>query len=113
MAATLKSRLPQIAAELRPRVNEAVEAGAEIIAERARARVPDAPPQGQGLIAAIHVEDAGSSGYSVLAGDAEVFYGHMVEFGTSHSAAHPFLIPAAEESREAVAGLVTAALRRL
>lgn len=32
----------------------------------------------------------------------EGFYGHMVEFGTSHSAAHPFMRPALDNSREEV-----------
>jgi HK97 gp10 family phage protein len=30
------------------------------------------------------------------------FYGHMVELGTSHSAAHPFLRPALDNTREEV-----------
>jgi len=32
----------------------------------------------------------------------EGFYGHMVEFGTSHSGAHPFMRPALDNSREEV-----------
>ncbi|MEA3541942.1 MAG: HK97-gp10 family putative phage morphogenesis protein [Pseudomonadota bacterium] len=32
----------------------------------------------------------------------EGFYGHMVELGTSHSAAHPFMRPALDNSREEV-----------
>ncbi|WP_333702895.1 HK97-gp10 family putative phage morphogenesis protein [Sphingobium yanoikuyae] len=30
------------------------------------------------------------------------FYGHMVEFGTSHSAPHPFMRPALDNTREEV-----------
>ena len=121
MPATLKSRFPQIIAGLDPRVNAATRMGAELIAARAKARVPDAPPIGRGLVSAIHVESteeayagAGTEGgYLVMAGDQEHFYGHMLEFGTVKMGAQPFLIPAAEESRAEVAGLVSAALKTL
>lgn len=114
MPARLRSRLPQIAAALDPRVDAAVRVGAERIAERASERAPDAPPIGEGLVEAIHVEASDqSAGYLVVAGDDEVFWGHFVEFGTSHSGAQPFLIPAAEESKAEVVQLVSGALRRL
>jgi HK97 gp10 family phage protein len=38
-------------------------------------------------------------------------YGKYMEFGTRHAAAHPFLRPAAEESRSEVAALVAEAIR--
>lgn len=119
MPATLKSRLPFIAAELRPRVSAAVKAGAELVAERAKARAPDAPPQGEGLVEAIHVERTGAGEYSVMAGDDDVFWARFVEFGTQASekhratAPHPFLLPAAEESKDEIAGLITVVLRSL
>lgn len=117
MPATLRSRFPQIITRLAPQTQAAVRRGAEAVAERARERVPDAPPKGRGLVEAIHVEytaaSEGSGGYSVVAGDEEAFYGHMVEFGTSHSAAQPFLIPALEESKAEIESLVSASLRRL
>lgn len=121
MPATLKSRFPQIIAGLDPRVNAAVKAGAELVAARAKARVPDAPPIGQGLVEAIHVEStetawagAGTEGGQlVIAGDREHFYGHMIEFGTSKMAPRPFLIPALEESKGEVISLASAALKGL
>ena len=121
MPVTLKSRFPQIIAGLDPRVNAATKAGAEVIKEAAKVRVPDAPPQGEGLVDAIEVhstEDvyagAGTEGgWLVVAGDSDHFYGHMLEFGTSHSAAKPFLIPATEESKPEVVALVSAALKTL
>lgn len=113
MGATLKSRLPQIAAELRPRVSAAVKAGAELVAADASDRAPDAPPYGQGLVQAIHAERAGPAEYAVVAGDDDVFYGHLVEFGTVHSAAQPFLIPAMEAREDEAVDLVRAALRSL
>ena len=114
MPATLKSRIPAIIAGLEPRVNAAVRAGAEAIAVEATARAPDAPPQGEGLVEAIHVEDSEEAGgYYVVAGDEDVFWGHFVEMGTTHSAPHPFLIPAMESQKDAVANAVTLVLRTL
>lgn len=113
MSATLKSRLPLIAAELRPRVSAAVRAGAGLMSERAKVRAPDAPPLGEGLVSAIHVERQGPAEYAVVAGDDDVFWGHFVEFGTVHSAPKPFLVPAFEESVNETVGLVQGALRRL
>lgn len=82
------------------RVDVAVHEGAELVRDRAKERAPDATPLGEGLVAAIHVNDsAAPRTYSVVAGDNDAFYGHMVEFGTSHTAPRPFLIPALEESK--------------
>lgn len=112
MPAILRSRFPQIIAGLDPRVDAAVRTGAELVKQRAQERVADAPPIGQGLVSAIHVEDSDqSSGYYVVAGDKEHFYGHMLEFGTVKMAPQPFLIPAAEASRAEVAGIVSTALK--
>lgn len=113
MPATLKSRFPEIEASLRPRVGAAVKAGAEVVAGRASARVPDAPPLAEGLVAAISVEREDVAEYAIVAGNSEVFYGHMVEHGTSHSAPQPFLVPSLEESEQEIVALVTAALRGL
>lgn len=112
MPATLKSRLPQIIAEMEPEIRGAMFAGAELIEARAEERVHDAPPIGEGLIGAIHIEET-DDGYSVVAGDTDHFYGHMLENGTSHSAPYPFLVPAKEESEDEVLGLVQAVLRGL
>ena len=46
MPATLKSRLPQIIAEMEPEIRGAMFAGAELIEARAEERVHDAPPIG-------------------------------------------------------------------
>ncbi len=113
MASTLKSRFPEIMADLRPKVGAAVKQGADAVAASAAQKVPDPSPVAQGLIAAIHVEREDVAEYSVVAGDNEIFYGHFVEHGTSHSAPHPFLVPALEEQTLAVEALITAALRGL
>lgn len=112
MPATLESRFPTIIAELRPKVSAAVKASAEQIAETARENVPVGEPDVH-LKDHIHVENTGAAEYAVVAGDSEVFYGHMVEFGTSHSAPKPFLLPATEEGKPVAISLVEAALRGL
>ena len=60
-----------------------------------------------------HTERTGTGEVSVIAGDSDVFYGHLVEFGTTHTPARPFLIPAAEANREEVVASVRAALKGL
>lgn len=113
MSVRLRSRLPSIAAALPSRVDGAVRQGAALVEAAAKQRAPDRPPIGEGLVAAIHVEQQGEASYAVIAGDSKVFWGHLVEHGTSHSAPHPFLVPALEESQAEVVALVKASLRRL
>lgn len=115
--ATLESRFPEVIAELRPKVGASIKASAELVEERAKAKVPVGPDPVH-LFDAIHVERESVGEYSVVAGgpvpgDEDVYYGHMVEFGTSHSAPEPFLVPALEESRPEIEALVTGALRGL
>lgn len=118
MPATLKSRFPEIIAELRPKVGAAVKQAAEVIAEDAAQKVSDPSPVGQGLIATIRVEREEAAEYSVLAGDTTAFYAKWVEYGHAargggQVAPRPFMVPAAEENRENAAYLVTGALRSL
>lgn len=110
MPVTLHSRFPQIAAELPVRVGTALEPAAEAIQEAAKQRVPVATGR---LRDAIHVRKDNVLAYSVVGGDDEAFYGHMVEHGTSKNAPHPFLVPAAEEQRDHVEHLVTVVLQSL
>lgn len=112
MAASLKSRLPMIAAELRPRVSEAVKWGCERVAEDAAANVPIGPPEIH-LAERIHVERRGPAEYAVVAGDEEAFYGHILEFGGVNHSPHPFLIPALEGRKDDFESLVTGVLRGL
>ena len=111
MSVTLRSRLPGIVAELQPKVSAAVKKTAEAIAEEARQRVP--VDEGD-LRDAIHVQRTGPAAYAVVAGNGgDVFYGHMVEMGTTHSAPQPFLLPAAEAHLDDAVARVEAALRSL
>jgi HK97 gp10 family phage protein len=106
---SLFSRLPMIAAELGPEVESALEKVAETVAESAQEKVP---VESGDLRDAIHVEKQ-DDGYSVVAGNERVFYGHLVEHGTTHSPPRPFLIPAAEESLGTAEKLVENALEDL
>jgi HK97 gp10 family phage protein len=105
----LKSRLPMIAASLTPRARLTAKAAAELIEHRAKDRVPVRTGR---LRDAIHTEPI-DDGTAVVAGTTEVFYGHMVEHGTAHTSAHPFLIPALEESRPEIPNLGSVAFKDL
>jgi len=110
MPATLKSRLPLIAAELRPRTSAAVKAGAEVIAADARSKVHVRSGELQNRIT---VERRGGAEYSVVAGDEEAFYGHLLEGGNDIAPPYPFLTPAFEENEGEVVRLVQASLKTL
>jgi HK97 gp10 family phage protein len=112
---TLKSRLPTIAAELRPRVSAAVKKGAEAVAEDARQRVALGPPPTH-IKDHIEVGRHEAAGYYVAAtarDERGIPYAHMHEFGTVNHAPYPFLIPALEAQAEGIETLVAASLRAL
>lgn len=88
----LKSRIPEIIANLPGEIEGALKATADAIAEGAKSRVP---VDSGALRDAIHVEEV-EGGYTVVAGSSEAFYGHIVEHGSSRVPPRPFLIPAAE-----------------
>lgn len=103
------SRIPMISAELLPRLEAAAGEAAEAIARTAKERVPVDTGR---LRDAIHVEHD-DGGFAVIAGDNDVFYGHIVEHGGVHSPAHPFMIPALEQTRPLIAAIAKTALRGL
>lgn len=112
---TLKSRLPAIAAELRPRASRAVKAGAEAVAEDARGRVEVGPPP-EHIKDHIEVGRHEAAGYYVAATATDekgVPYAHMHEFGTKYHAPYPFLIPALEAQADHIEHLVAASLQKL
>jgi hypothetical protein len=135
MPTTLKSRFPQIAAELAPRVSRAVRRGADEVADTARQNLESNDSVDSGdLLNAIHVKNlpgeaatyaviagGGSDGVnSALSGSASsVYYGHFVEYGTENkdgtrrTSPKPFLVPALEEKRHSVALEVQDVLRTL
>jgi HK97 gp10 family phage protein len=109
MSATLKSRLPEVEAEIRLKVEAAIKVGAESVKSKAQAR---APVRTGRLRDAIRVEQRGPAEFAVEVG-RDAFYARMVEFGTVRAAPRLFLIPALEESKAGVAAAVTVALRSL
>lgn len=112
---TLSSRLPTIAAELRPRVSAAVKQAAEVIADDARARVELGPPPDH-IKDNINVQRKEAAGYLVVVDVADPKgrpYPYWVEFGSSRAPAYPFLIPAVEANGETAEQLVAASLRGL
>ena len=99
-----KSRLPKVAAELALRADLSAKASAELVAAKAKDRVPVETGR---LRDAIHVAEGDTPGEQyVVAGDSTAFYGHIVEHGSVNAPPHPFLIPAAEESRTEIQGIV-------
>lgn len=109
MSVTLKSRLPQIEREIAADVPRAIGLGVERIVQDAKSRVP---VLSGALRDSIHL-DKTTSGWAVIAGNSKVYYGHMIEHGTTYSPPRPFLIPALEAQKQEIESLVKAALRRL
>jgi HK97 gp10 family phage protein len=95
-------------------VDHAVDSGAERVVQSAKDRVPI---RSGALRNAIHTEDErdprGGQRTFVIAGNDDVFYGHLVEHGTTHVAPRPFLVPALEEHRADIVMAAAAAIRNL
>ena len=123
----MKSRLPEIMEKIAVRSKEGTKAIADQIAEGAKQRVPVRTGD---LRDAIHVEFQGGAhlganleaegDWSVVAGSGEVFYGHLVEYGTQSTGAggggaapHPFLTPAAEAVVPTIWASMAARLKNL
>lgn len=110
----LKSRLPEIAAELPTAIAAAERAAAETVVNAAKARVPVKTGR---LRNAIHAEmeveaTRGRVVTWVYGGDSQAWYGHIVEHGSRKSPAHPFLAPALEASRGKIIGATVSAIRK-
>jgi HK97 gp10 family phage protein len=112
---TLKSRLPTIAASLRPRVSAAVKQGAQVVAEDAKTRV-DLGPAPEHVRDGIKVVRHEAAGYLVVAEATDpkgVPYPFALEFGSVHAPAYPFLVPALEANAATCEQFVAASLRGL
>jgi HK97 gp10 family phage protein len=117
MGATLKSRLPGIAAELRPRVGAAVKAGAEAIVVQAKAQAPPEDPEDHDRLHpglphlgdSIHAKRRAAAEYGVYAN----WYWLFSEFGTVREGARPYMLPAAEAEKEPIVAGIEAILRVL
>jgi hypothetical protein len=112
---TLKSRLPAIAAELRPRVAQGVKTAAEVVMEDAIRRVDLGPPP-EHIIEAIRVRRYEAAGYLVevpITDEKGFPYPFALEYGSVTAPAYPFLVPALEANEDNAVYLVTGALRGL
>ena len=107
MAASLKSRFPEIERKMALRISAAVKEGADEVAEDARSRVP---VQTGKLRDSIEVTRKGPARTAVEVG---IFYGKFLEFGTKHASAQPFLVPALEGKQETIVAKVEGVLRGL
>jgi HK97 gp10 family phage protein len=94
-----KNNFAAIANQIPAEMEASIAEGAALVAQYAKSRVS---VRTGALRDAIHVKRDGWTEYLVVAGNNDVFYGHMVEFGTNHSGAQPFLIPALESARKEV-----------
>lgn len=90
------SGIPRKLSGLAARVEAANKRTADRVADRAKQNVPRATGALHGSIRTVKA----SGGYVVRAGNRNVFYGHLVEFGTVKMPARPFLVPAAEAERD-------------
>lgn len=104
------NKFPLIIAQLPGSVDGAVEEAAGAVAVAAQDRV--AVESGD-LRDAIHTEKQSTASYAVVAGDENVFYGHLVENGTTRTSPQPFLLPALEENEDTALRLVEDALEKL
>ena len=105
----LTSRIPEIILELDLRMQEGVENGARTVADQAKTRVPVDTGR---LRDAIHTEPEHLDAY-VIAGNEDVWYGHLVEHGTSKTPPRPFLVPSLEENRTGIVKDVRDRLKEL
>lgn len=92
------SRIPRKLSGLAARVAAANRQTADRVADRAKQNVPRATGALHDSIRVI--KSSRSTNGRVRVGNRNVFYAHMVEFGTVKMPAQPFLVPAAEAERD-------------
>lgn len=105
---TLRSRIPQIMAQMKPEVSDAIHEVAEGIAQAASERAP------RGTTG--ELADSYEAVRGEMPGTSEVraaWYWHFVDLGTVNAGPRPHLTPAAEEGRQELDKKVGEALRRL
>lgn len=114
MSDNYTSRFPEIVAELAVKLDAVGQLTAETVVVGAKANLALGPPKVHlKEDDHIHVEHVGVGEHMVVAGDNETFYGHIVEHGSVHAAAHPFLMPAAEATVPEIDRVAKIALRDL
>lgn len=81
-----------------------------MVEQRAKQRVPVDTGK---LRDAIHTDHEARGEYAVVAGNGDVFYGHIVEHGSVKTPARPFMVPAADETQPLVRRIGATHLRNL
>lgn len=100
---TVNSRIPQIIQAARAGADQRVERVARDIADRAKGRAPRAT----GTLANSIQAEQEPDGWAVHA----EWYWRLVEYGTRHSGAHPFVTPAVQGAQTRLGGLIGALYR--
>lgn len=114
MPAKLESRIPEIIAELGPRVNEAIRHGATNIAQDAAERaVAQGLERTHEMVDGLKGPEAVTEEAPGSVGIHAAWYYHFAEFGTQHEAARPFMVPAAEAGMAGLVADIEASLRKL
>lgn len=90
----LTSDIPRIITNMVRFPDDVADDAADLIIAAAKDKVPVVSGK---LRDAIHADEE-PEGVYVVAGNNVAWYGALVEYGTSHSAPRPFLIPAFEEN---------------
>lgn len=104
------SRIPEIVDRLEAAVHDALLAGARLVVESAKERVPVDPNAKTHLRDAIHIKED-EEGIWIVAGNRKHWWAHILEHGSVKMAPHPFLVPALEEHREQILLDVREAIR--
>jgi len=100
---SLQSELSNIASGINDEVKAVMKDQAEKMASSAKSKAPVDSGELRDSIEVYEYERPGISGFRVRAGaksDRGVPYAHMVEYGSVHGNAQPFLLPAMEEHRQ-------------
>jgi len=112
---------PELASdEITKKAMNRLQKGGELIASRARQKVPIGKdvPAGKGKwskreagalkksIKVVRLKDDPKLNVRIYAGSREVFYARFVEYGTVKMSARPFLRPALNESKAQVKGIM-------
>src|SRR5262245_33437618 len=109
MTISWKSNIPRITHLLGPAADDAVEASVREMKARAQALVP---VESGALRNSIEVERVKEGEWKFFAGNREVYYAALVEFGSSRKGARPYFIPAVEAVKGDLDDAVRDALRR-
>ena len=99
----------EITEEIEKRAMDRLEKAGELVAERARAKVPVRTGKLKDTIRVRRLKGDPKQDVRVYAGNrikGGAFYAHMVERGTKKMAAHPFLRPALNQSRNEIKNIV-------